>query len=149
MDLLTSVVLRRTKTNHLGWGTTQKQEWGLFLLQHLLHNVGTMQRKEHQRCSCGPQFDMADAAPEHPSMWTLLGSPDAAILKIAENVYRGEWTLAPSILPHRQQDYCIRILHQQLAKHHLQEDRGVLMAVPLHGYDPPPPDLGEQIWPRD
>ena len=42
---------------------------------------------------------MADTAPKHPSVQTLLGYPDAAILKIAEQVYRGEWTLAPTILP--------------------------------------------------
>ena len=34
-----------------GWSTTQNQEWGLFLLEHMLCNVSTIQRKEHQMCS--------------------------------------------------------------------------------------------------
>ena len=59
---------------------------------------------------------MADTGHEHPSVWTLLGSPDAAVLKSAEQVYTGECTLAPSVLPHRQQEECMRILHQELGK---------------------------------
>ena len=56
-------------------------------------------------------------SPEHPSMQTLLGFPDLEILKVAEQVYRGESVLLPNILPHRQQDECMRELHQELTKH--------------------------------
>ena len=42
---------------------------------------------------------MAELAPEHPSMWTLLGSPDEEILKVAEQVYRGQLAVVPSVLP--------------------------------------------------
>ena len=100
-----------------GWSTTQKQEWGISLLEHLLHSVSTMWRKEHQRCSQRVQSETVDRASEHPSMQTLLGSPDAVILAILEQVYSGEWTLAPSVLPCRQQAECMRILCQELAKH--------------------------------
>ena len=55
------------------------------------------------------------------SPWTplcvdLLGSPDTAILEIAEHVYKGEWAVAPSILLHRQQDECMRVMHQEPTK---------------------------------
>ena len=62
-----------------------KQEWRLFLL----HNMATMGRKEHQRFFQGSQSEMAELAPEHPSMWTLFKSPDSEILKVAEQGYRG------------------------------------------------------------
>ena len=55
-------------------------------------------------------------SPEHPSMRTLLWSQDAETLKVAEWVYWGECAVAPSILPCRQQDECMRELHQELAR---------------------------------
>ena len=99
--------LNELRWEHPQWSTTHKQEWGLFLLDHLLHNTAFMRRKEHQRCSWAPQAEMAEAtAPEHPSVWTLLGSIDTEILKIAEQVCRGECVVAPSMLPHwRQVEY--------------------------------------------
>ena len=62
--------------------------------------------------SQGLELEMTELAPEQ----TLLGSPDAEILKVAEQVYRGELTVAPSVLPHKQQDACMRELHQELAR---------------------------------
>ena len=99
---------------HLGWSTAQKQEWGLFLLECILHNVATMWRKEYQRCSWGSK--MAESAPEHPSMWTILGSPWFRDPKVEEHVYRAECVIAPSILSHSQQDECIRELCQELTR---------------------------------
>ena len=95
---------------YLGWSTNQKQEWGLFLLEHMLQNMTTMQRKEHQRCSQGSESEMAELASEQPSVQNLLGSPDAEILKVAEQVYRGELAVAPSVLPCIQQDGCMKEL---------------------------------------
>ena len=60
--------------------------------------------------------ELAESAPEHPSVWTLLGSPDAEILKVAEQVYWGEDMVAPSVFPHQQQNGCMRKLHQELAR---------------------------------
>ena len=57
---------------HSHWTTTQKQEWGLFQLECLLHNVATMHKREHQRYSQGPKSEMTKLAPEHPPVWTLL-----------------------------------------------------------------------------
>ena len=34
--------LNELKREHLGWSTAQKQDWGLFLLEHMLHNVAAM-----------------------------------------------------------------------------------------------------------
>ena len=56
-------------------------------------------------------------APEHPSMWILIGSTDKAILQVAEQVYCGEWTLASSVLSCWQQDDCMRELQQELNRH--------------------------------
>ena len=58
-----------------------------------------MQRKEHQRHSQRLEAETAKLAPEHPSMQSLLGSPDAEILKVVEQVYRGEHAVATSVLP--------------------------------------------------
>ena len=49
-----------------------------------------------------------EAAPEHHSMRSLLGTTDDAIIKVVKQVYQGEWTLAPSVLSHHQHDECMR-----------------------------------------
>ena len=96
----------------------QKQEWGLFLLENLLHNAASMRRREHQRHSQVLQAETAEAmAPKHPSFWTLLGFMDVEILKIAKKVYQGEYVTAPSMLPQWQQEECIKELHLELARH--------------------------------
>ena len=41
--------LDELKREHLGWRTTCHQEWGLFLLDNLLHNAAAMQRREQER----------------------------------------------------------------------------------------------------
>ena len=86
------------------------------MLECLLHNMAAMHRKEHRRCSHGSEPGVAQLAPEHPSMWTLLGSPDAEILKVTEWVYREELVITPSVLPSKQPDGCMRELHQELAR---------------------------------
>ena len=70
---------------HPDWSTTHRQEWGLFLLESLLHSAASMRRKEHQRCPQALQVKMAKAmTPQHPSICTLLGSTDTEIRKIAK-----------------------------------------------------------------
>ena len=52
-----------------GWTTTHRQERGLFLLKHLLHNVTTMKKKECQMCSHRSQAEEAEeVSPEQPSV---------------------------------------------------------------------------------
>ena len=53
-----------------------------------------------------------EMAPEHPAVWTLIGSNYEAILQVAEQVYWGEWTLVPSVLSCQQQDDCMRELQE-------------------------------------
>ena len=48
-------------------------------------------------------------------MKTLLGFPDAEILKVVEQVYRGELAIASSVLLHKKQDRCVREVHWELA----------------------------------
>ena len=53
-----------------------------------------------QRCSQVQQPETVEVIdPEHPSVRTILGSTDAKILKIAKQVYQGEYVLATSVLP--------------------------------------------------
>ena len=40
-------------------------------------------------------------APEHPSIWTLLRSTDAEILKITEQGLLGDWIVVPSVFPYQ------------------------------------------------
>ena len=54
------IFLDKLKREHPGWTTTHRQEWGLFLLEHLLHNTDSMKKKEHQRCSQRPQPSRAE-----------------------------------------------------------------------------------------
>ena len=89
----------------------------MFLLECMLHNVATIQRKEWQRHSQGSEPEMPESVSEHPSVWILLGSPGAEILKVVEQVYRRELAVAPSVLPCRQQDGCMRKLCWELTRH--------------------------------
>ena len=116
--LRTQIFLNEMRREHPGWTTTHKQEWGLFLLECLLHNVTSMQKKEHWRCSQRSQAgETKETASEHPSMRTLIEVTDDAIIQVAEQVYQREWTLAPSMLSHHQHDNCMRELWQDLSKH--------------------------------
>ena len=110
--------LSELRREHPGWNTTWCLEWGLFLLEHLLHNAASMRRKEHQRCSQDLQAEPTKVtAPEHPSVRTLLGSTNADILKVTEKVYQGECVTAPIVLPQLQQEECIKELCLELAQH--------------------------------
>ena len=53
---------------------------------------------------------------EHTSVTTLLGSTDQEILDVAEHVYRGQYEVAPSVLPHRLKDQFMAKLHEELCK---------------------------------
>ena len=93
--------LNELRQEHLSWSTTHKQEWGLFLLECLLHNAASMRRKGCQMHAQALQVDTAElTALEHHSIWTFLGSTDMEILKVTEQVYWGECTVVPSVLPH-------------------------------------------------
>ena len=54
---------------------------------------------------------------EHPSVRSLLGSTDQEILDVVEWVYRGQYEVAPSILPHRCQDQFMAKLHEEWGQH--------------------------------
>ena len=109
--------LSELRWEHLGWNTIQKQEWGLFLWEHLLHNAASMRRKKCQWCSWKLQAEMAKVmAPEYPSFWTLLGSMDVDILKITEKDSWGNYVTAPSVPLWWQQEECIKELCQELAQ---------------------------------
>ena len=51
------------------------------------------------------QTDMAkEMAQEHPSIRIPVGSTDQKILDVMEQVYRGQYEVAPTVLPCRCQD---------------------------------------------
>ena len=86
--LQSQIFLDELKMENPGWTTAHRQEWGLFLLECLFHNVASMKKKECQRCSQRQQAEEAkEAAPEHPSMRTLIGATDDTIHQVAEQVY--------------------------------------------------------------
>ena len=57
-----------------------------------------------------------EIALEHLSLRTLLGSTDQEILDVTEQVYRGQYQVAPSILPHRCLDQFLAELHKELGQ---------------------------------
>ena len=63
--LRSQIFLKELRREHPGWTTAQRQEWGLFLLEHLLHYADSMRKKECQWCSQRPQAEgTKEAAPE-------------------------------------------------------------------------------------
>ena len=122
--------------------------------------MATMCRKDHQRCSQAPQAEMAKAAaPEHPFVWTLLGSSDSETLKAAKQVYSREYVVALCVLPHRQQDECMRELCQEHTRHiaraSLEGKNGPArpslrsqscFLQPLHFMDPIPLSWASRGW---
>ena len=114
--------LDELRRDHPGWSTTHCQEWGLFLLECLLHNSATMWQKERERTTQRyPKAQPSELAKEmayaHPSVRMLLGSTDREILDLAEQVYQGEYGLAPSELPCLQWEECMMELRQELSQH--------------------------------
>ena len=98
----------------------------------MLHNVAVRWRKEHVKGT--PEWSQlevtAKLAPEHPSAWTLSGSPDAEILKVAEQDYRGELAGVHSgVLLCKQQDMgawgsCAKNYARCMARSGLQSEVG-------------------------
>ena len=76
-----------------------------------------MQCKECQRCSHGLPLEPTEAAQEHPSMWTLVVSKDSDLLQVTERIYKGKYTLAPSVFTHAQQEELIEELQRDLSGH--------------------------------
>ena len=71
-NLRSQIFLDELRREHPGWTTTCRQEWGLFLLECLLHYVTSMKKKECQRQSLRSQGDETEEeVPEHPSMRVL------------------------------------------------------------------------------
>ena len=54
---------------------------------------------------------MTETAPEHPSVQTLLRSWDSDLLQVMEQIYKGEYVVAPSVFTHAQQEDFMRELH--------------------------------------
>ena len=127
--LRNQIFLNKLRREHPGWTTSHRQEWGLFLLQHLLHYAASMKKKECWGCSQRSQDEETEeVAPEHPSMRALLDATDDDIIQVVEQVYQGEWTLAPNVLSHHQHKDCMRKLwwglNRCMARAGLQEAQG-------------------------
>ena len=57
-----------------------------------------------------------EMALEHPFVRTLLGSTDQGILEVVEQMNRGQYEVALSVLPHRHQDQIMAELHEDLGQ---------------------------------
>ena len=98
------------KKEHPGQNTTHRQEWNLFLLEWMFQNATTMQCKEHQRCSCGLSLEPPETATEHPSVQTLVGSRDSDLLWVREQIYKGDYVVAPRVFTHAQDNNLMKEL---------------------------------------
>ena len=86
--LRSQILLDKLRREHLGWTTTHKQEWGLFLLENMLQNAASMKKEVCERCSHRSQSEKSkEEAPEHPLVRTFIGTTDEAIIQVAEQVY--------------------------------------------------------------
>ena len=99
-----------------GWNTAHRQEWSLFLLEQMFHNAAAMWHKEHQRCSWGLPLEPTEAAPEHPSVWTLLGSWNSDLLRVTKQIYEGKYLVVPSMFTCVQQEDFMKELQRELSR---------------------------------
>ena len=113
--LWSQLFLDEMKKECTGWNTTCRQKWSLFLLEQMFHNAAAMQHKEHQRCSWRVPPEPTETALEHPSVWTLIGSRDSDLLWVTEQIYKGEYMVAPSMFTHPQQEDFMKELWRDLS----------------------------------
>ena len=95
--------LNEQSKDHPDMNVAHCQEWGLFLLECLLHNVVTMRKREIQwqlhRCPHSNQSVTAkETAPVHLSVRSLRGSANEKIPNLAEDVYCRQYQVVPSFL---------------------------------------------------
>ena len=93
------------------------QEWGMFLLEWLFCTASTMRKMEQQcfRQSCYPQAIAAvDNDPMQPSVWILLGSMNEDNLRVAKDIYHGQYLLALSILTCQCHNLLVQNLYNEL-----------------------------------
>ena len=83
----------------------------------MFHNTAVMQCKEHQRCSQGLSLEPTETAPEDPSVQTLIGYQDSKLLQVMEQIYKGEYVIAPSVFTCVQHDDFMRELQWELSGH--------------------------------
>ena len=70
-----------------------------------------------QRCSHTHESMVAkEMAPFHPLVRSLLGLAEEEIIKLAEDIYCGQYQMVPSILPWWYQDQLMEDLHRKLGK---------------------------------
>ena len=93
-----------------------RQDWSLFLLEWMFHNAAAMWHKKHQRHTWGLPLEPTETAPEHPSVWTLIGSQDSNLLWVMDQIYKGEYALAPSVLTCTQQEDFMKELWWKLSE---------------------------------
>ena len=116
--LRSQIFLNKLRREHPAWTTAHRQEWVLFILEHLLHNAASMKKKEHWRHSWRSQAEETkEVAPECPLIKTLKGATDDTIIQLVKQVYWGEWTLVPSVLFCNQHNDCMIELQQDLSWH--------------------------------
>ena len=115
--LQSQLFLDEIKKEHPRQDATCRQEWNLFLLERVFQNAVTMWCKELQRCPCRILLEPSETALEHPSVWTLVGSKDANLLKVTEQIYKDGYVVAPSIFSHSQCDELMKELWKELSNH--------------------------------
>ena len=141
--LWSQLFLDEMKKEHPGRNATCRQEWNLFLLERMFHNATTMWHKELQRHPCRFPLEPSETTWEHPSMWTLIGSKDANLLQVTEQIYKDGYVVAPSIFSCSQCDNLMKELWRELSEHltwgGLQGERGpaeTFFRIQRHSWEP-------------
>ena len=62
-------------------------------------------------------LEPSEAALQHPSMQTLVGSRDGDLLQVAEEIYKGEYVEAPSRFTNTQHDDFMKELQKELSEY--------------------------------
>ena len=76
---------------------TRRQEWNLFLLEWMFQNTTAIWHKECQRQSNRLPLEPSEVAFEHPNEQTLVASRDTNLLQVVEQMYKGEYVVAPRV----------------------------------------------------
>ena len=114
--LQSQLFLDEMKKEHPGWNTVFRQERSLFPLEQMFHNAATMWCKEHQRCSKRLPLKPTETAPEHPSVWNIIGSWIFNLLWVMEQIYKGKYMVAPSMFTHVQQENFMKWLWWEISR---------------------------------
>ena len=91
--------LDEMRKEHQGWNRSGACFFGTNVSQHSSY-VAQRASEVLQRTP----LEVEETAPKHPNVWALVGSKDSDILWVAEQIYRGHYSVAPSMFTSAEQE---------------------------------------------